>query len=213
MKLLVLSATLMALVTVSASVSHGQEPMKGVMREGNAVIFTGVIIEATKNFVLVDAGVSAYKFPVQEQTKIIDGKGRRISPGQFRKGQGVTVKVVDGGKVMEIRSGALEMELEPIESVADLPGMVTIGEGKDALTAWAAEHTIKIRGKAPGPGWEKVQIGTGESRVRELLGEPGRKQEVGESVIWWYRYASGERRCVAFKEGKVLGWKKVPLGG
>jgi hypothetical protein len=44
---------------------------------------------------------------------------------------------------------------------------------------------------------------------QNLLGEPGRKQEVGTSMIWWYRYTNGEKRCIGFQEGMVLEWKRI----
>jgi hypothetical protein len=201
---------LIAILTVSALTAQAQTPMKGVMRDGNTLIITGTVIEATKDFVRVDAGFSTYKFPLQEKTKLLDAKGRRISADQFREGQGVTVRVVDGDKVLEIRRGELKMELQPLKSMADLPGMVTLGKGEEAVTVWAAEHTIKVTDKAPGPGWERLDVGLKKSQVKDLLGEPGREQEVGNWLIWWYRYTNGMIRCVGFQEEKVVDWKNVP---
>ena len=203
-------AALIAILTFSALTAQAQTPMKGVLRDGNIVTISGTVIEATKDFIRVDAGVSTYKFPIQEKTEVLDAKCGSISADQFSEGQGVTVKIGDGDKVLEIRRGELKMELQPLESIADMPGMVTLGEGKESVTVWAAEHTIKITDKAPGPGWKRLDVGLKKSQVKDLLGEPGRKQEFGDWLIWWYRYTNGMKQCVGFQGEKLKDWENVP---
>jgi hypothetical protein len=87
MKLLKINAILVTLFSICTLTLSAQTPMKGVMREGNMVIFTGTVIEATKEDSLwVDAGISTYKFPIQEETKVLDKRGRLISIDLFGKG-------------------------------------------------------------------------------------------------------------------------------
>lgn len=202
-----LIAAFVALFTICALPSSAQTPVKGVFRNGDILTISGTVIEATKNFLVVDGGSSTYKFPIQAQTDVLDGKGQRISPDRFSKGQGVTVKVVNGDRVMEIRGGQAKLELEPLKSLNQRPGTMTLGKGKDAVTVWAAEQTIKVASKMPAGAWEKIQVGLGSSQVKDLLGDPGREQVTFEWTVWWYRYANGLTRCIGFQEGKVLDWK------
>jgi hypothetical protein len=77
--------------------------------EGNRTLILGTVLEVSKDFVTVKGFASSvYRFPIQQQTKVVDKQGREISISRFKKGDAVTV-AINRDKVLEIRPGSLEL--------------------------------------------------------------------------------------------------------
>ncbi len=75
-------------------------------------LIAGTVLEVSKDFVRVEEMMdSIYKFPIQQETNVVDEQGRSISINQFKKGDAVTL-TVNGDKVIEIRKGSLEFKVE-----------------------------------------------------------------------------------------------------
>ena len=82
--------------------------------EGNRTMFSGTVLEVSRDFVRVKVISSIYKFPIQQQTKIVDKQGKSISINQFKKDDAVTV-AVNRDQVIEIRKGGLAFKIEPLQ--------------------------------------------------------------------------------------------------
>jgi len=77
-----------------------------------ALLIAGTVLEVSKDFVRIEGMMnSIYKFPIQQETNVVDKQGRSISINQFKKGDAVMV-TVNGDKVIEIIKGSLEFKVE-----------------------------------------------------------------------------------------------------
>jgi|GEM_PF-2749609 len=82
--------------------------------EGNREYISGTVLEVSSDFLRVKMMNSIYKFPIQQQTKIVDNQGLSIAINQFKKGDAVAV-TYNRDNVIEIIKGGWTVTIEPLQ--------------------------------------------------------------------------------------------------
>lgn len=65
---------------------------------------------------------------------------------------------------------------------------------------------------APPEAWQSVHSDLSAGEVRKLLGEPARRFQLGNRLVWYYVYPGVGRGSVMFDQsGHVVDWQRPPF--
>lgn len=101
------------------------------------------------------------------------------------------------------------MALEQHDTAAATPAQTSPGTQKGEKPH---APTTNPSGIAPPEAWQSVHSDLSAGEVRKLLGEPARRFQLGNRLVWYYVYPGVGRGSVMFDQsGHVVDWQRPPF--